>query len=57
MPLAYFLKTFRRMCLKYEKYFLQHILFWTLKQQSDYKSLIAKTFDGNTFEMKAVSSV
>ena len=29
----------------------------TLKQQSDYKSLIAKTFDGNTFKMNTTSPV
>ena len=49
------LNTFRRMRLKYEHYSLGHILFWTLKQQSDYKSLIAKNYDGNTFKTKATS--
>ena len=47
------LNTFRRMRLKYDNYSLRPILFYTLKQQSDYKCFIAKTFDGNTFKMKA----
>ena len=33
------------------------ILFYTLKQHSDYRSLIAKTFDGNTIKMKALSDI
>ena len=54
------LSTFRRMRLKYEKYSLRSILFYALKKQSDYKSIIAKTFDGstgNTFKLKAASPV
>ena len=61
------LNTLRLMWLNYENCSLRHILFYnlaflsrrgqscllqTLKQHSDYKSLIAKTFDGNTLTMK-----
>ena len=49
-----FLNKFRRS--KYENYSLRRISFQILKQQSDYKSLIAKVFDGKSFETKAVSS-
>ena len=45
------------MRLKYENYCLRHILFYPLKQQSDYKCLIAKTFDGKIFQMKAAGPV
>ena len=47
------LNTFRWMRFKYENYSLRYILFQALQQQSDYISLIAKTFDGNTLEMEA----
>ena len=51
------LNTFRRMHLNYQNCFLRCILFQALKYYSDYKSLIAKTFDGNTLKMKAVSAI
>ena len=41
------------MRLKYENYSLGYILFWTFKQHSEYKKLIAKGFEGNTLKMKA----
>ena len=51
------LGSFRQMRLQYENYSLRRILFQTLKQHSDDKSLIAKTFDGSRVKMKAASSV
>ena len=51
------LGTFRRMHLKYENFSLRRILFQTCKQHSDSKSLIEKTYDGNTFKMKALSPI
>ena len=51
------LSTFRRMRLKYENYYLRRTLFYILKQQSNCKCLIAKTFDGNTFKMKSAGPV
>ena len=45
------------MCLHYENSSLRSILFYTLKQHADYKSLIAKTFDGSTLKMKGVSDI
>ena len=47
------------MRLKYENYFLSRILFQTLKQQSNYKSFIAKTveIDGSISKLKATSPV
>ena len=46
--------TFR---LNYEHCSLRSILFYTLKQHSDYKSFIAWIFDGNTLKMKAVHDI
>ena len=43
--------TSRKMRLKYGNYSLRPILFYN----SDYKCFIAKTFDGNTFKIKATS--
>ena len=43
--------------LQYENYSLGRILFQTLKQHSDGKSLIAKTFDGRRVKRKAESPV
>ena len=51
------LNTFRRMRLNYENCSLRSILFQTLKQHSDYKGLIAKTFDENTLKLKTVSAI
>ena len=51
------LNVFRRMLLNYEKNSFRRTLFQTLKQHSDFKSLIVKAFDGNTFRMKAASPV
>ena len=52
------LNIFGRIRLKYENYSLRCILFQTLKKNSQTtKSLIAKTFDGNTFKMKVISPV
>ena len=51
------LNTFICMRLRYKNYSLKDILFQTLIQQSVYKRLIAKPFDGNTFEIKAASPV
>ena len=51
------LNAFRRMLLNYEKNSFMCTLFQTLKQHSDFKSLIVKAFDGNTFRMKAASPV
>ena len=45
------LKTFRRNCLKYENYSLRRMLLRAFKQQPDYKSLTAKTFERNTSEI------
>ena len=50
---AYFLNTLRLMRLNYENCSLEENLILDVKQHSDYKSLIAKTFDGNTSKMKA----
>ena len=43
--------------VKYENCFLRCNLFKTFKQHSNYKSLIAKTVDGNTLKMKASSPI
>ena len=51
------LKTFKRMRLNYVNCFLRRILFYILKQHSDYKSLIAKTFKGKTLKMKAFRTI
>ena len=51
------LNTFRWILLNYENCSFRNILFQTLKQYSDYKSFIAKPFDGNTLKMKAVSTI
>ena len=45
------------MRLKYENYSLRCILFQTLKQHSEEKNLIAKTFYGTIAKMKAASPV
>ena len=39
--------------LKYENYCLTGIVFQAFKQYSDYKSIIAKTFDGNKLKIKS----
>ena len=36
---------------------IRHISYFTLKQYSDNKSLIANTFDENTLKMKTVSAI
>ena len=51
------LNTFSSTCLNYENYSLRRILFQTLKQYLDYRSLIAETSDGNALKMKAVSVI
>ena len=51
------LNTFRWMHLYFGNCSLKSILFQTLKQHSDYKSLITKTFDGNTLKMKALNTI
>ena len=51
------LDTIRRIRLKYEMYSLRRVLFYTFKQYSDYKSLIAKTFTENTLKMKDASPI
>ena len=51
------LNTCRWILLKYEKYSLRLIFFQTLKQHSDCKSFISKTFDRNIFKIKAASPV
>ena len=38
-------------------YSLRRVLFYIFKQYSDYKSLIAKTFTGNTLKMKDASAI
>ena len=38
-------------------YSLRRVLFYTFKQYSDYKSLIAKTFTGNALKMKDASPI
>ena len=45
------------MRLNYENCSFKSILFQALKQYSDYKSLIAKTFNGNTLLMKTVNAI
>ena len=49
------LNNFQMDAFAYENCSLRRILFQTLKQHSDYKSLIAKVFDGNPLKMKATS--
>ena len=39
------------------KLFFQEHLILDVKQHSDYKSLIAKTFDGSTLKIKAASPI
>ena len=51
------LNPIRRMSLNYENCSLMSILFQTLKQYADYKSLFAKTFDENTLKMNAISAI
>ena len=51
------MNNFRLMCLKYENFPLRGILFSIVKQHSDDKSLIAKTFNGNTLKRKTVSPI
>ena len=51
------LDSFRQMRLKYENHSLRRILLQTLKQHSDDKSLIAKTFNGSRVKVKATSPV
>ena len=51
------LDAIRRIRLKYEMYSLRRVLFYTFKQYSDYKSLIAKTFTENTLKMKDASPI
>ena len=41
----------------YENYSLRETLFKTFKQHSDYKSVIAKTSDGNKLSMKSQSLI
>ena len=51
------LNIFWRMSVKYENYFLKCSLYKTSKQNSNYKSLIAKAIDGNTLNMKTASPI
>ena len=39
------------------KLFFQEHLILDVKQHSDYKSLVAKTFDGSTLKIKAASPI
>ena len=44
------INNFRRMRLRHENLALRRISFQILKQHSDFKSFIAKTFSGNSFK-------